>query len=202
MPPATPLEPGQPDAPLPLTPILSAALAAFTEHGYHGTSVRMIASAAGLTMPALYYHHGNKEGILLALLDVAMDDVGSHVQAATRHEDPRTRFIEVVAAVALHSSRRRDLALLHAEYRFLGAEARALYVAKRASIHDALLEAVEAGVASGDFAPDDTRGTVRAVLGLVQSIADWYRPDGPETPEQIAAEYTALALRMVAARPT
>ncbi|MER2243924.1 helix-turn-helix domain-containing protein, partial [Rhodococcus sp. (in: high G+C Gram-positive bacteria)] len=51
--------------PLTLTPLLTAALEVFHELGYHGASVRDIAKRAGVTVPTLYYHHGNKQGILV-----------------------------------------------------------------------------------------------------------------------------------------
>ncbi len=61
--------------PMELTPILSASLDAFYETGFHGTSVREIARRVGVTVPALYYHHENKEGLLIALLELSTSDV-------------------------------------------------------------------------------------------------------------------------------
>ena len=68
--------------PLDLSPILSAALDAFYETGFHGTSVREIARRVGVTVPALYYHHENKEGLLIALLELSTSDVLSRAHAA------------------------------------------------------------------------------------------------------------------------
>ena len=64
-----------------LSPILSASLDAFSEHGYHGTTVRDIAKRVGVTVPALYYHHENKEGLLFALLDTGIE----HYNTRRRH---------------------------------------------------------------------------------------------------------------------
>ncbi len=47
--------------PVELSPILSAALDAFYEKGFHGASVRDIARRVGVTVPALYYHYDSKE---------------------------------------------------------------------------------------------------------------------------------------------
>lgn len=62
-------EPG----PLALTPILTAALDAFYDNGYHATSVRDIARRVQVTVPALYYHHENKEALLVELLNRSID---------------------------------------------------------------------------------------------------------------------------------
>ncbi|GAA3164817.1 hypothetical protein GCM10020255_049710 [Rhodococcus baikonurensis] len=76
--------------PLELTPILEAALEGFYDNGFHGTSVREIARRVGVTIPALYYHHQSKEGILLALLEVSTSDVlaRAHTAYADGGDDP------------------------------------------------------------------------------------------------------------------
>lgn len=43
--------------------IIAAAYTLFLEQGYHGTSMRQIAEAAGLTMGGVYNHFGGKESI-------------------------------------------------------------------------------------------------------------------------------------------
>ncbi len=58
--------------PLQLGPILEHALEAFGENGFHGTTVRDLARRVGVTVPALYYHHENKEAVLVTLLDAAV----------------------------------------------------------------------------------------------------------------------------------
>jgi AcrR family transcriptional regulator len=187
---------------LPLTPILTAALEAFQEHGYHGTTVRDIATRAGLTMPALYYHHGNKEGILLALLDIAMDDVLSHVHGAVHGAGPvaQQQLVNLTTAVVMHMTHRQQLAGLHPEHRFLSTEQRQQYLTMRDELSTLLFGVITDGVADGTFREQDVRFTTRALLGMLQAIADWYRPDGPHSPDEIAEEYVAAALLLVGSR--
>lgn len=47
--------------------ILAAASAAFSEHGFHGTRLAEIATAAGVSAPALYRHFDNKSDLLAAV---------------------------------------------------------------------------------------------------------------------------------------
>ncbi len=44
--------------------VLAAALEAFAEEGYEGTSIRDIGARAGLSVPGLYHHHRSKQEIL------------------------------------------------------------------------------------------------------------------------------------------
>lgn len=49
--------------------LLDAGADVFAERGYHGASVRHIASRAGLTSAVLHYHFTNKQGLIDALID-------------------------------------------------------------------------------------------------------------------------------------
>lgn len=46
--------------------ILAAAAAEFGAHGYADATTRRIAAGAGVTLPAIAYHFGSKEGLYLA----------------------------------------------------------------------------------------------------------------------------------------
>ncbi|MBX3015999.1 MAG: TetR/AcrR family transcriptional regulator [Caldilineaceae bacterium] len=48
--------------------LIDAALQQFTAHGYHGTSMRQIAEAAGLAVGGIYNHFHSKEEILKAVI--------------------------------------------------------------------------------------------------------------------------------------
>jgi AcrR family transcriptional regulator len=49
--------------------IFALAVELFARKGYHGSSMRDLAKAAGIKESTLYYHFPNKEGILQAILD-------------------------------------------------------------------------------------------------------------------------------------
>jgi len=52
--------------------LLQSAVHIFDRKGYSAASVREITEMAGVTKPALYYHFGSKEGLLIAILDQAV----------------------------------------------------------------------------------------------------------------------------------
>jgi AcrR family transcriptional regulator len=51
--------------------LLETAIGMFAERGYAGTSVREIVNHAGVSKPVLYYYFQSKEGLFLAILDMA-----------------------------------------------------------------------------------------------------------------------------------
>lgn len=186
-----------------LSPILSAALEAFHENGFHGTSVRDIASRVGVTVPALYYHHENKEMILFALLDASIDRLHQLCLAAVAEpvDAPEERFFNLVEGITRYMSKSGRLSYLDAEIRSLTPSRREVYVAKRDAIESMVLSAVEDGVAAGAFAVTSPRDTTRALLGMVQAITTWYRPDGDLSVDDVAVAYRDIAGHTVGATP-
>src|SRR5829696_5853777 len=61
--------------------IVEAAGRLFWEHGYDGTRLDAIATAAGVTKPVLYRHFADKRALYLALLERHRADLGSFAGA-------------------------------------------------------------------------------------------------------------------------
>jgi AcrR family transcriptional regulator len=186
---------------LDLSPILDAALSAFTERGYHGASVRDIAARVGVTVPTLYYHHGNKQGLLVALLERSLQDLTRRMDQAARSspDDPVEQLAALVACTVLFTCHHPNIAWLDAEARYLDEEARRAYVAPREDLERRFLVVIEEGQRRCEFRIDDAAILLRALLGALQSIAVWYRPEGSLPPAAIACRHVDFALASVRA---
>src|SRR5512139_2265738 len=76
------------------TRLLNAAVRVFDRKGYAGASVREVAEMAGFTKPAVYYHFGSKEGLLLAILEQAKREVETAIdKAVARTGTARERIL-------------------------------------------------------------------------------------------------------------
>ena len=93
-----------------LSQVLAASLVVFHEYGYHGTTVRMIATQAGMSVPGLYYHFTSKQEILVALLKQSNEDLMARAQAALAEagDSPRERFSALVENIILYMTHRRQ----------------------------------------------------------------------------------------------
>lgn len=78
--------------------LLDAALALFSRHGYDRTTVRMIATEAGVSTGLLYNYFGSKEELLLALFEATMAEVRASFAEAEADGAPGERIERLVRA--------------------------------------------------------------------------------------------------------
>lgn len=183
------------------TRLAQAAVEAFAAKGFHGTTTRDISIAAGMSPAALYVHHRSKEELLFELSRVGHQRVLAMARASVAvSEDPVEQLATFVEDFV------RDHALVHTGARVINYELAALspeHLAEialiRRDIDGVLRSVVERGVAAGVFSTPDAHMTTLALLSLGIDVARWYRDEGRWTPDQVAAHYRMLALRMVGA---
>jgi AcrR family transcriptional regulator len=79
--------------------LLDAAIEAFSENGFKGTSTRDIAERAGVHHPLITYHFKNKDQLWRAAADQVFKKFGSLLANALRESsdsDPKTRFVAMI----------------------------------------------------------------------------------------------------------
>lgn len=182
-----------------LTPILRVALELFVRHGYAGTSIRMIAQAAGVTGPGLYYHYKHKQQILADLIDRAHSELRIRIRAALADapEDPRAQLAAFVEVVVLFMTHRWRLSLIPREIDSLEHELATHHSALRREVESRLKEIITAGASAGLFRTPTPADDARAILVLCRGVAQWYDPTGPQAPADVAAQYVRYARAIV-----
>ncbi|HLU60312.1 MAG TPA: TetR family transcriptional regulator [Pseudonocardia sp.] len=183
--------------------LLDAAIAAFAAKGFHGTTTRDVAAAAGMSPAALYVHHRSKEELLYlisragheATLRLVQDAIGSS-------DDPAVALRRVIHDFAVHHARGHTSArIVNYELAALTPEHFAEIRELRRRIEAELRALIERGVAAGVFTVPDPSMACTALLSLGIDIARWYREEGRWSPEDIGERYAEMALRMVGAPP-
>lgn len=183
--------------------ILSGALDAFYEAGYHGTSVRDIARRVGLTVPALYYHHKNKEAILYALIDTSIDEVTRRCQQALDEAgpEPAERFLNLVECLVRYMATSEKSAAMDSEIRALSPANHRAYSRKRRKVEQMLVDVIEEGTNAGVFDVEYPADSARALLGMIQAVAVWFRPGGKLSVDTVARRYMDIAAHAVGSSP-
>jgi AcrR family transcriptional regulator len=144
--------------------ILETALALFRERGFEETTIRDIASRAGLSLGAAYYYFKSKEAIVGAYYDYVQQEHATRARSAfADEEDLRKRL-----RAALHTKidiMQDDRRLLRALFRYGGEPAHALSWFGPATREQRQLSvAVFAEALSRERLPDDLRDAAPTLL--------------------------------------
>lgn len=76
--------------------ILLTALRLFSELGYESTSTSRIARDAGVSEGLIFRHFTNKEGLLLALLDLGKERLRPYVERVAGLDDPKAILSAII----------------------------------------------------------------------------------------------------------
>ncbi|MFD7861918.1 TetR/AcrR family transcriptional regulator [Streptomyces sp. NPDC057682] len=184
--------------------IIDAARAEFSDKGYGATSIRDIAQRAGVSLSALYYYYKGKQEVLVAILEEGVEAFAAECEAAlsAAGDDPAEQLEAIVSAtVRFRAGHPAQSNIVLSEGRSLEPEHLARYRENEERGTSRFRGIVERGIAEGVFLtpyPDDAR---RAVIAMCNAIAQWYRPDGPLTVDELVERYVSLALTLVEYRP-
>ena len=181
--------------------LLDAAGTAFAERGFHATTTRDIAAAAGMSPAAVYVHHETKEDLLYLLSLEGHNATDTLVrQAIACADDPAEQLTAVVSAFCAFQVEQHVLArVVNYELEALRPDHAQEIARLRRSIQRQVQQVVERGVDQWAFRTSSAAMSTMAILSLCVDIARWYRRDAMWPPVEIAGFYSDLALRMVGA---
>jgi AcrR family transcriptional regulator len=176
--------------------IIRAAIQLFNQNGYHATSMRDIAQAVDIQKPSLYHHFDSKEAILLAILEAGMDQLIFEVETIVRQEaDCLSKLRRAIHAhAATIAGNIEGATVFLREDRGLGDAYLARYVEKRDRVEKQFRAILAEGIAQGEFCDTDVTIAAHALLGMVNWMTRWYRPEGRLSAEEISDIFCDLFL--------
>jgi len=184
--------------------ILEAAAGVFHEKGYKATSIQDIADAVGILKGSLYYYITSKEDLLFEILQ----DV--HQQGLQNLEridaTPGTPLQKIRAFVTVHVTHNAEnlvkMAVFFHDFRSLSPERREIIVAERDLYDKHLRSLLAAGQRDGSVCPDlDPKLTSIEILGMMNWIYHWYRPNGDLSVSTLAGSMADFVVAGIACDP-
>jgi AcrR family transcriptional regulator len=182
--------------------IRDAAIAMFSELGYHAVTLRSLADRIGIQAGSLYNHIENKQELLFEILHEIMSDlVRSFEEKVAPVKGAQARLDAFIANhVAFHTARQQEVFIGNMELRNLSPENRAKLIALRDRYQAHLLAILREGRSIGAFTMQDDRMVAFAILGMLNAVANWFNAEGRRSADDIAAQYTKLIHAMVSDR--
>ena len=174
--------------------VLTAAVRLFNERGYDATSMFDIAESLGITKSSVYHHISGKEQLLQMAMDRALDGL---FEAAAEVSD-----LDLPALDRLERLIRRSVLVLAERFEFVtvllrvrGNTAVEQHALVRRREFDALVtNLVKQAQTEGSVRVDvDPATAARLLLGMVNSLTEWYKPRPGGSVDAIADAVTAIA---------
>jgi TetR/AcrR family transcriptional regulator, cholesterol catabolism regulator len=191
--------------------ILAAATERFGRDGYEDTKWADIAADVGVGPTALYHYFESKQHCLYVIMDEAIESFRLRFEQITaQHPEPVEAIVAVLQncfELTEHEVQRNRL--LVAEQGLLASrrtspreeQARQAARARSRDLEFVWASFLSGGMQQGVIPQNDPRLLTRAILGLYNSIWQWYRPNGIIALRRVADFYIRRTLAMIGISP-
>jgi AcrR family transcriptional regulator len=183
--------------------IQSAAAEMFAERGYAGTTVRALASRAGVQPSLIYHYFGSKEGLLYAILSATMRELLDAVRDAMSSESqpPEQIAAWVRAHVQTDGTKKYAAIVSDAELYALSEVHRAAVVVQRRHYEDLLAGIIDQGRREGLLDVQSTRLAVFAIARMCSAAGKWGSSGDSARLRELGDRYAELIVSGLGYRP-
>jgi TetR/AcrR family transcriptional regulator len=182
--------------------VLREAAASFNFKGYHATSLTEIATSLGVTKAALYHYFPNKNSLLAACFEHAMEVAFASLERGRKQgRDGRDRLVLTLAGYLSQLIDELNCCVVLMEEHALEAGDRAKLVRQRDRFERSLRALVREGIEDGSVVPCDPKLAIFVILGALNWVPKWFKPNGPWKPEQLTLALSQIFERAVSSAP-
>jgi AcrR family transcriptional regulator len=178
-----------------------AAAKVFAERGYDQTTMQDVAASMGLATGSLYHYFAGKEELLINICDQLMEPLLESARALLRGDQPPEDQLRALVRlwVANVIEHRDHMLVFQQERHAIGSGAQ---WRRGRDSRKAFERLVQRTLDRADVARRtgvDPRLALVALLGMVNHTAQWYRPRGRLSADEIADGYLRLLIGAAAA---
>ena len=178
--------------------ILRASAELFAKQGVASTTVRQIAAEVGILSGSLFHHFPTKEAILHEIVTEHLTALRERYRAVVASDKPPRARLEALISTSLQFAQLAPHATMI--YQNELSHLRELpqnetLKEAAAEVQQSWLTVLEGGRADGSFRTDiDPKVFYRFLRDAVWLSVRWYKPDGPHSVDQLAAECASIFL--------
>lgn len=180
-----------------------SALDLFAERGFSGTAIRDIATATGLSISNIYHHFGNKEGLLLAILEEASSRVLASLKEITEQKgDPVDVFkLLVKTHLQLSCLMNKESKIFFLDEEHLSPEGHRANLKYQREILETYRQQLRGLQAAGRVHFKSATIAAFNILGVVNWHLRWYQPEGQMSFDEVSEEVVDFILHGIGGQP-
>lgn len=176
--------------------IIKSATRLFAAKGYHFTTMQDIANEAGMTKGGIYYYVQSKEEMLYSIHERFIDEGLKRMEQAEKSfSDPIDRFKALVKAhISIMHDFKDEIRVFFESMRWLDHDHQTKVIKKRDEYEGYFVRVIYEGARKGIFKNEDCKLKALQILGSLNWMYTWYRPNQGKTPEELANSFTSTFL--------
>ncbi|MGB4135746.1 MAG: TetR/AcrR family transcriptional regulator [Microbacterium sp.] len=175
----------------------------FAENGFHVTTIRDVADAAGIQSGSLYHHFTSKESMVEELLrEYWVKLLEGYRDVAARESDPTLAARALIRrSVVLLDECRYALRIMLSDWAYL-AKSFPFMEESLQECQDIWIEVLDRGQASGAFNPThEPKVVYRTIMASISGTTRWFDPRGRLDVDALADRISSLFMDGIDARP-
>ncbi|MBK5098234.1 MAG: hypothetical protein JJE01_10660, partial [Gemmatimonadetes bacterium] len=138
---------------------------------------------------ALYHYFPDKEAILYACHRESLSELGRLLREARRFESGREQLVYAIREHVRVMTDTLEGSPLAFEVTALSPERQKEIIGARDRYERALRRMIDRGIEQGEFRSVDSKLATFAILGAINWIARWYRPEGSVHADELGEQF-------------
>ena len=179
--------------------LINVAIDLFAEHGFKGTSIRDIAGAMDMSISNIYHYFGNKQGLLLAILQHSTKGLLDNLRRASELSlEPLEHFTRLLKEhIRLAAEYKKEVKIFFLDEERLSPEGHEINRQLQKEIMEIYLK--ELGTLKKHGYVYSRNLTILAfnILGVINWHLRWYLPEGRLAQDEISEEIVSFILHGV-----
>jgi len=150
--------------------ILDAALTVFSDYGYRGASMRMIAGHAGISVGGLYLYFKSKDELCLTMLKDRLEDLVIQLEkVASNNQNPVDAITQYITISTEYTKRHRELILAQSrEQGFtFGIDIKRRFFRRQRKLVEMI---IRNGIDSGHFGDCNTKEVTKVAISIIRGF--------------------------------
>lgn len=176
--------------------VIEVAVDLFSRKGFNGTSIRAIAHAMGMSISNIYHYFGNKEGLMVAILEQSAKRLLESLRKVSEGKVEHVARFELLVKAHLRQADefRKESKIFFIDEDHLSPEGKAMNRRLQREILNIYLNELRTLKALGYLGSRNLTVTAFNILGVINWHLHWYRPGGPMSMDDVSKEIVSFVM--------